>query len=63
MTPHYAKLDDDKVDKLSELLGRTSQAKHGDKSRAEPTVHSGGEHRQGLFIQESTCRVSHTVVG
>src|SRR6266571_4291107 len=52
MTPRYAKLDDDKVDKLSELPGRTSQAKRRDKSRTKPTVHSGGERRQGLFIQD-----------
>ncbi len=49
--------------KVGELPGRTSQAKRGDKSHAEPTVHSGGERRQGLFIQESTHRVNHTVVG
>jgi len=63
MTPCYTKLDDDKDEEFGELLGRTSQAKHGDKSCAEPTVHNGGERRQGLFIQESTRRVSHTVVG
>ena len=42
MTPRYAKLDD-KDKRFDELPGRTSQAKRGDKSHAEPTVHSGGE--------------------
>ncbi len=62
MTPCYAKLVITKM-KVGELPGRTSQAKHGDKSHAEPTVHSGGECRHGLFIQESTHKVNHTVVG
>ncbi len=50
MTPHYAKLEDDKGE-VGELLGRTSQAKCGDKSHAKPTVHSEGEHNK-----DSLCK-------
>ena len=62
MTPRYAELAD-KDNGLDELPGRTSQAKRGDKSRAEPTVTVEVSVTQGLFIQESRRKVSHTVVG
>ena len=48
-----------KIKGFDELPGRTSQAKRGDKSCAEPTVHSGGECRQGLFIQVNMQGESH----
>src|SRR6266702_6248081 len=59
MTPRYAKLAD-KDKRIGELPGRTSQAKRGDKSRAEPTVHSGGERNtRTLYTRVKTQVESH----
>ncbi len=62
MTPRYAKLEGI-TRGFGELPGRTSQAKRGDKSRAEPTVHSGGERNTRTLYSRVKTQGDHTVVG
>ena len=62
MTPRYAKLER-KILEFGELPGRTSQAKRGDKSRAEPTGHSGGERYTRTLYSRVKTPGDHTVVG